>query len=281
MLRTAAVVWLVVQVLKYYSSAAGPGTSTGKCGSSGPACSSWRTGGAETSSLPAGIVQLFTEHWPVLFGTRPVPFYEPLDREHRQTGHGRLVDHPGHGGVLLPIATIGYRLLREHWDPEENFCAYLVLTGLCSAAGYVIGRCGRPASYDLAVRVALYAGRRRSGCVVSEGRPPVLAAHHMDRHRVRRRRHQRPLACATPEGIRHQPTRQPEAVDRAPSRIARREVREGLTTGVRTRLRFSPMNGSSLHRRMSTGYPSIRNWLMPTVTRPSGCRARTVPAARC
>ena len=45
--------------------------------------------------------------------------------------------------VLLPMATIGYRLLRERrWRPEESFCAYLVLTGLCSAAGYVIGRCG-------------------------------------------------------------------------------------------------------------------------------------------
>jgi hypothetical protein len=143
MLPTAAVVWLVVQVLKYYSSAAGPGTSTADL---------WRPRASvleladrwcgDLASLPAGIVQLFTEHWPVLFGTRPVPFYElSIESTGKQGVDGSWIILAV--AVLLPIATIVYRLLRERrWRPEYNFCAYLVLTGLCSAAGYVIGRCG-------------------------------------------------------------------------------------------------------------------------------------------
>lgn len=143
MLRTAAVVWLVVQVLKYYSSAAGPGTSTADL---------WRPRASvleladrwcgDLASLPAGIVQLFTEHWPVLFGTRPVPFYElSIESTGKQGVDGSWIILAA--AVLLPMATIGYRLLRERcWRPEYNFCAYLVLTGLCSTAGYVIGRCG-------------------------------------------------------------------------------------------------------------------------------------------
>ena len=143
MFGTAAVVWLVVQVLKYYSSAAGPGTSTADL---------WRPRASvleladrwcgDFASLPAGIVQLFTEHWPVLFGTRPVPFYDlSIESTGKQGMDGSWIILAM--AVLLPIATIGYRLLRERcWRPEYNFCAYLVLTGLCSTAGYVIGRCG-------------------------------------------------------------------------------------------------------------------------------------------
>ena len=100
-------------------SAAGPGTSTANM---------WRPRASvleladrwcgDFASLPAGIVQLFTEHWPVLFGTRPVPFYE-LSIE--STGE-RGVDGSWiilAGAVLLPIATIVYRLLRERrWRPE-------------------------------------------------------------------------------------------------------------------------------------------------------------------
>ncbi len=144
MFRTAAEVWLVVQVLKYHSSAAGPGTSTADL---------WRPRDSvlgladrwcgELASLPAGIVQLFTDHWPVLFGTRPMPLYElSIQSTGAQGVYGSWINMAV--AVLLPIAAIGYRLLRERrWRQEYNFCAYLVLTGLFSAAGYVIGRCGR------------------------------------------------------------------------------------------------------------------------------------------
>jgi hypothetical protein len=144
MFRTAAEVWLVVQVLKYHSSAVGPGTSTADL---------WRPRDSvlgladrwcgELASLPAGTIQLFTDHWPVLFGTRPMPLYElSIQSTGAQGVDGSWIIMAA--AVLLPIAAIGYRLLRERrWRQEYNFCAYLVLTGLCSVAGYVIGRCGR------------------------------------------------------------------------------------------------------------------------------------------
>jgi len=140
---TAAAVWLVVHVLKHYSSAEGPGTSTADLlrprDSVLELADRWC---GDLASLPAGIVQLFTEHWPVLFGTRPVPFYDlAIESTGKQGLDGSWIIVAV--AVLLPMATIGYRLLRERrWRPEESFCAYLVLTGLCSAAGYVIGRCG-------------------------------------------------------------------------------------------------------------------------------------------
>jgi hypothetical protein len=136
-------VWLVVHVLKYYPSAAGPGTSMADLlrprDSVLELADRWC---GDLASLPAGIVQLFTEHWPVLFGTRPVPFYKlSIESTGKQGVDGSWIILAV--AVLLPLATIGDRLLRERcWRPEYNFCAYLVLTGLCSTAGYVIGRCG-------------------------------------------------------------------------------------------------------------------------------------------
>ena len=116
MFPTAAAVWLVVHVLKYYSSAEGPGTSTADLlqprDSVLELADRWC---GDLASLPAGIVQLFTEHWPVLFGTRPVPFYDlAIESTGTQGVDGSWIILAV--AVLLPMATIGYRLLRErHW----------------------------------------------------------------------------------------------------------------------------------------------------------------------
>jgi hypothetical protein len=47
-------------------------------------------------------------------------------------------------GATLAIAAgaVAFRGGRGRWRTEYDFCAYLVLTGLFSALGYVVGRCG-------------------------------------------------------------------------------------------------------------------------------------------
>ena len=144
MFRTAAEAWLVVQVLKMHSSAAGPGTSTADllrprdnlleltdriCG--------------DLSALPIGAVNLVSTHWPVIFGTQ-VMLLEHFSIE--STGAQGI---PWAGlvlaaAVLLPVAVILHRLLVERrWHHRYNFPAFLVLVGLCSVGGYLIGRCGK------------------------------------------------------------------------------------------------------------------------------------------
>ena len=141
--RTAAEVWLVVQWLKYQSSAAGPGTTMADVfrPRDNVAELASRICG-DLSSLPRGVANLVTGHWPLLFGTRPIALAE-LGVE---TGvhQGLPWTTPVLAAVLLiPAAAVGARLARERrWRAEYSFCAYLVLVGALSVLGYIVGRCG-------------------------------------------------------------------------------------------------------------------------------------------
>ena len=144
MFRTAAQVWLVVQVLKFHSSAAGPGTSTADLAKQRDSVleltDRWC---GDLSALPQGVARLFSDHWGLLFGARPVAL---ADLSIQSAGSQGIT-----GGwivlaiaVVLPLAAIAHRLLTERrWRPEYNVCAYLVFVGLFSQAGYVVGRCGQ------------------------------------------------------------------------------------------------------------------------------------------
>ena len=143
LLRTAAEVWLVVQWLKWYSSAAGPGTTMADVYRprdnvlelANRIC--W-----DLATLPRGAWRMLTEHWPVLFGTRVLPL---TDFGIGSEAHQGL---PGTGFVLGAMALValagiarGARQARS-WKLPDPFSAYLVLVALLSAAGYVVGRCG-------------------------------------------------------------------------------------------------------------------------------------------
>ncbi len=143
MLRAAAEVWLLVQWLKWYSSAAGPATTMGDVYRPrdnvfelvNRIC--WDAG-----TIPRGLWRLATEHWPVLFGTRPLPLNDfSID----STVHQGL---PG-GWMLLAaaaviaVASIARRLLADRrWSPRDEVCVYLTLSGAFSALAYVLARCG-------------------------------------------------------------------------------------------------------------------------------------------
>jgi hypothetical protein len=143
MLRTAAVVWLTVQWVKTFSSAAGPGTSIldvyqphdNLIELAGRICLDLRT-------LPHGIWRLITIHWPVLFGAAPQPVSDfGVDTTAMQGLPGGSILLAG--ALLLPVVAIVRRLAADgRWRREYDFCLYLVLTALLSCAGYVVARCG-------------------------------------------------------------------------------------------------------------------------------------------
>jgi hypothetical protein len=144
MLRAAAEVWLVVQWLKHLSSALGPGTTFAQIrgahdnviGLANRIC-------VDFHALPSGILALFTDHWPTLFGTRP---YRIADFGIESSVWQGLPFSSLLLGVVMIAAAAGVivRLASERtWRREYDACAYLVLVGLFSAAGYVLGRCGQ------------------------------------------------------------------------------------------------------------------------------------------
>ncbi|HEV3485792.1 MAG TPA: hypothetical protein VG106_10315, partial [Vicinamibacterales bacterium] len=144
MLRAAAEVWLLVQWLKYFSSAAGPGTTMADLHVqrdniallANRIC-------LDLSALPSGAWKLVTEHWPILFGTRVQPLVDfAIESPLSQGLPGTSVLLAA--ALILAAAAVLVHLLRERrWRREYDFCAYLVLVGLFSAAGYVLGRCGQ------------------------------------------------------------------------------------------------------------------------------------------
>jgi hypothetical protein len=150
MLRTAAVTWLTVQWLKSFASAAGPGTSVldvyrphdNLTELAGRICFDLR-------AVPSGIWQLFTEHWPMLFGVVRQPVIEfGIDTTAMQGIRGGPLLLAA--ALLLPVVVIAQRLaIERRWRREYDFCAYLLLTALLSCAGYILGRCGQVGSSGL------------------------------------------------------------------------------------------------------------------------------------
>lgn len=143
MLRIAAEVWLVVQWLRQYASAAGPGTSLANIYQPkdnllelvSRTC-------VDAGAAVTGAGRLFTEHWPVLFGTRVLALTDfGIESRHWQGARWSWVLP----AALMAIATSGIvmRLVRDRqWRREYDCCAYLVVAGAFSVTGYVAGRCG-------------------------------------------------------------------------------------------------------------------------------------------
>ena len=141
--RTAIEVWLVVHILKGYSSAAGPGTSTADLLQSGESAVEFaRRFCTEPGMVARGVRSLFVEHFPTLFGTRPLPLSAlGIESTARQGFTGAWIIVALVSGMAL--AGVAIHLFRERrWKPAYSFCAYLVFAALLSQAGYIAGRCG-------------------------------------------------------------------------------------------------------------------------------------------
>jgi hypothetical protein len=138
----ASAVWLTAETAKHSASALGPGTTVADLHKpmqlgviAGHVCFEWRT------ILP-GFWRLVSDHWPLLFGSKPQQLVEYGIESHvaqGMWGAGMLLA----AIMIFAIVRIGYIVARERrWRPELDACAYLVLAGALSASAYVIARCG-------------------------------------------------------------------------------------------------------------------------------------------
>ena len=145
---TAAGVWVAVLVLRHYSSAAGPGTSTADLASSLAAnnvqqvleriCLNPR-------AIAAGVRQLFTAHWPEIFGLEPQALTD--------FGIESTIRQGFPGAAWLLVIVFGLPLLRlptfaagaataDKRTSDLDICVYLVVVAALSVTGYLVGRCG-------------------------------------------------------------------------------------------------------------------------------------------
>jgi hypothetical protein len=148
MLGVAAGVWLVVQWVKPFSSAAGPGTTLAdvyKPQSNvlellGRVC-------LDIAATTRGLPRLTTEHWPVLFGTQRVALVDfGIDSSLVQGLNGSWLLL----SALLATAvvpTIGRLATTRTWIRDYDVSLYCVLVAALSLIGYVVGRCGEIGFY--------------------------------------------------------------------------------------------------------------------------------------
>ena len=148
---TAGLVWGAFLVLREFSSAAGPGTSTADLSANLAGNNLLQIAERlclEPRAIAAGAGRLFTIHWPELFGLESQPLtdfgIESTARQGQTWSAWLLV--PVMGIPLLRIVRLGRfnRRTSDHEPRSSNldFCAYLVLVALFSLAGYLVGRCG-------------------------------------------------------------------------------------------------------------------------------------------
>jgi hypothetical protein len=141
---TAAAVWIGVLVLRHYSSAAGPGTSTADLANTLASNNLLQVAERlcfDPRAIALGAGRLLTVHAPELFGLEPQPLTDfGIESVTRQ-------GLPGSAWLLLlvaglPIVRLAFMRRRLPRTPDVDFCAYLVAVAVFSLAGYVAGRCG-------------------------------------------------------------------------------------------------------------------------------------------
>lgn len=149
----AALVWVVFLVLRHFSSAAGPGTSTADLATSLAGNNLLQVVERlclDPRAITTGAGQLFTLHWPELFGLESQPLtdfgIESAGRQGLPSSAWLLV--PAFGIPILRILTVrnpvpGLRSpTSDLRSPASDFCLFLILVGALSLTGYLIGRCG-------------------------------------------------------------------------------------------------------------------------------------------
>jgi hypothetical protein len=141
---TAALVWIAFLVLRHFSSAAGPGTSTADLSSALAGNNLLQIAErlcVDPRAIASGAGRLFTTHWPELYGLERQPL---TDFGIESAGRQGL---PWGPWLLLPVIGIPtMRLMTSRASrltpPASDFPAYLLLVSGLSVAGYLVGRCG-------------------------------------------------------------------------------------------------------------------------------------------
>jgi hypothetical protein len=174
----AGLIFAIVEVLKRFASAAGPGTSIesafGRANNlaelAARTCFSGET-------LWAGLRALPSLHWPALLGTGPRPLAAFSIESTVTQGIAGSSWLPGLL-VLIAIAWIVAASIRTGGVTAPRFAVYLVLVGLFSPAGYILGRCGVVSLYSMRYELLSLLGIVGLSAWFLSTRPPkvVLAA---------------------------------------------------------------------------------------------------------
>ena len=145
-LAAAAGVWLTVLVLRHFSSAAGPGTSTADLSTTLAANNLLQIADRlclNPRAIIAGAGRLVTVHWPELFGLERQPLtdfgIESTVRQGLDWSPWLLLPALGLPAARALVLRASRQVPRAS---EPGFCAYLILVAVLSLAGYLIGRCG-------------------------------------------------------------------------------------------------------------------------------------------
>ncbi len=139
----AAAVCLSIQVLSRYGSAMGPGTTFADLPRPESVIAQLASRFAfDWRAWPDGFASIATLHWPMLFGTavNPVRAFE-VETNVVQGLDGLSIVLAA--AMLWAVIRIAARLVNEReWHRDYDFCAYLVLVGILSVTGYVVGHGG-------------------------------------------------------------------------------------------------------------------------------------------
>ena len=141
MLGMAGLTWIAVQGVRRLSSGSGPGTSIDHLyGASNNILELATRTCFSPATAARGTGLLFSLHWPELLGTAPYPLSAFAIESTTSQGLAATSWLPGLV-VLLAIVGIAVTWWRTP-RPAPCFAVYLVVVGMLSAAGYVLGRCG-------------------------------------------------------------------------------------------------------------------------------------------
>lgn len=180
----AAVTWIVIYVLRRFSTAMGPGTGSVIPGAPANQVAELLNRMCfDAGTIGSGIEGLVTLHWAQLFGTSVLPL--------KSFGLESAVSQgvPWSGTVLgiaallmTARAIMGVRFNAEWWR-RNAFAIYLGVVGAISAGMYVVARCGTdsPLRYDtlslfLAVAIAaVFLGNEQRRWLRTAGIATILA----------------------------------------------------------------------------------------------------------
>ena len=102
----------------------------------------------EPRTIPIGFERLLTSHWPQLLGTAHYRLSAFSIESRIDQGYAWASLLPA-AAVLLALVGIVTADRASNVRVARSICGYLTLVGLCSAAGYVIARCGELSFYTM------------------------------------------------------------------------------------------------------------------------------------
>jgi hypothetical protein len=158
----AVMVWVGFLILRHFSSAAGPGTSTADLSTNLAGNNLLQIAERlclDPKAIAAGAGRLFTLHWPELFGLerQPLTDFGIESAVHQGLPLSAWLLVPAFGIPVFRLLARASRFRRpasaeatagkptpevRRPTSDSGFCAFLMLVAAFSLAGYLVGRCG-------------------------------------------------------------------------------------------------------------------------------------------